>query len=391
MQREAEVQQIPFARPDITEQEIEAVVTALRSGWWTTGPKTRQFEQLFADRFGVEALAVNSATSGLHLALEACGIGPGDEVITTTYTFTATAEVVRYLGGYPVFVDVKPDSLNMDVDQIEAAISPNTKAIMPVHMAGLACDMDEIIAIAKRHNLHVIEDSAHAFPCSYKGKELGSLDTAASIYSFYATKPIATGEGGMLVTKDPTIAARARVMRLHGINRDAFDRYHDPKASWKYDVVAPGFKYNMTDVAAALGVVQFQRQPEMHGRREAISARYSQAFANLPVTLPAEPRPGDVHSRHLYILRLTDDAPVDRDQFILAMSARGIGTGVHYMPLHMLSYWRDSYELTNERFPVATDAFLRAVSIPLTSSLSDDDVDRIVDAVTSILTGRGDA
>ena len=391
MQRQVDKQQIPFARPDITEAEIDAVVTALRSGWWTTGPKTREFEKLFADRFGAEALAVNSATSGLHLALEACGIGPGDEVITTTWTFTATAEVVRYLGGYPVFVDVNEDSLNMNVDLIEAAITPKTKAIMPVHMAGLACDMDEILAIAKKHNLHVIEDAAHSFPCTYKGREVGSLDSSASIYSFYSTKPIATGEGGMVVTKNPEIAARSRVMRLHGINRDACDRYHDPKASWKYDVVAPGFKYNMTDVAAALGVVQFQRQPEMHKRREKIAAQYDESFKDLPVKLPAGPRPGDVHSRHLYILRLADDAPVNRDEFIGKMSELGIGTGVHYMPLHMLSYWRNSYELTDDRFPVATDSFPRAVSIPLTSSLSDSDVERIVAGVKSILTGRGDA
>lgn len=363
-------------------------MTALRSGWWTTGPKTREFEQLFAERFGAEALAVNSATSGLHLALEACGVGPGDEVITTTYTFTATAEVIRYLGGYPVFCDMEPDTFNIDVSKIEAAITPRTKAIMPVHMTGLACDMDPILDIAKRHNLHVIEDAAHAYPCTYKGKHIGSLDSTASVYSFYATKPIATGEGGMLVTKNPEIADRARVMRLHGINRDAFDRYHDPRASWKYDVVAPGYKYNMTDIAACLGVVQFNRQDEMHAKRERISKHYSSSFANLPVSLPVDPRPGDVHARHLYILRLNDDAPVNRDDFIYAMSMMGIGTGVHYMPLHMLSYWRDSYNLTDDMFPVATDAFKRAVSIPLTSSLSDGDVDRIVEAVQTILSGR---
>lgn len=389
MQQQAGLEFLPFARPDISEAEIEEVVSALRSGWWTTGPKTKQFEEMFSQRFGAEALAVNSATSGLHLALEACGIGPGDEVITTTYTFTATGEVVRYLGAHPVLVDIDPVTMNIDVNLIEGAITPHTKAIIPVHIAGLSCDMDPIFDIARRHNLHVIEDAAHAIPSSYKGCEIGSLGSSATVYSFYATKPIATGEGGMVVTKDPDIAARARIMRLHGINRDAFDRYRSATASWRYDVVAPGFKYNMTDLASALGIVQFNRQPEMHAKRQRIAEHYSSQFADLPVLLPAPAPPGDLHSWHLYMIRLTDDAPVDRDAFIAKMGNLGIGTSVHYTPMHMLSYWRNCYELTDDRFPVATEAFHRIVSIPIHSALTDSDVERIVDGVRISLTGRG--
>lgn len=389
MQQQAGVEFLPFARPDISEAEIDEVVSALRSGWWTTGPKTKMFEAMFASRFGGEALAVNSATSGLHLALEACGIGAGDEVITTTYTFTATGEVVRYLGAHPVLVDIDPVTMNMDVSQIEAAITPRTKAIIPVHIAGLACDMDPILEIAGRHNLHVIEDAAHAIPTSYKGREIGSLDSTATVYSFYATKPIATGEGGMIVTRNEEVAARMKIMRLHGINRDAFDRYRSASASWRYDVVAPGFKYNMTDLASALGIVQFNRQPEMHAKRQRLAEYYSERFANLPLILPAPAPAGDVHSWHLYMIRLTDDAPIDRDGFIAKMGDLGIGTSVHYTPLHMLSYWRNCYELTDDRYPVATDAFNRIVSLPLHSALSDSDVERIVEGTQISLAGRG--
>ena len=235
---------LPFALPDIGEEEIAEVVDSLRSGWVTTGPKTKRFEQEFADFLGggCEAIAVNSATAGLHLALEAIGIGAGDEVITTPYTFTATAEVVRYLGAHPVFVDIDPATLNIDVSKIEAAITPRTKAIMPVHFAGLSCDMDAIIRLARKHGLKVVEDAAHALPTRTNDKLIGTLDSDATVFSFYATKTITTGEGGMVVTRDPAIAARCRVMRLHGISRDAFDRYVSAKPSWQYEVVAPGFK-----------------------------------------------------------------------------------------------------------------------------------------------------
>jgi dTDP-4-amino-4,6-dideoxygalactose transaminase len=232
---------LPYAVPDVGEEEIAEVVESLRSGWLTTGPKTKRFENDFAEfvGHGVEAIAVNSATAGLHLALEAIGVGPDTEVITTTYTFTATAEVVRYLGAHPVFVDIDPDTLNMDVAQLEAAITPRTRAIVPVHVAGLPCDMDAILAIAKRHGLRVVEDAAHALPATWRGKLIGALDSDVTVFSFYATKTLVTGEGGMVVTHDHRIAKRCRIMRLHGIDRDAFDRYTSTRPSWYYEVVPP--------------------------------------------------------------------------------------------------------------------------------------------------------
>ncbi len=379
---------LPFALPDITEAEIEEVVDSLRSGWLTTGPKTRRFEAEFAAFLGgsVEAIAVNSATSGLHLALEACGIGPGDEVITTTYTFTATAEVIRYLGAHPVFVDIDPGTLNMDAVAVEAAIGPRTRAIMPVHIGGLPCEMATIHAIAERHGIRVVEDAAHALPATWGGRLVGTLPSDATVFSFYATKTLATGEGGMVVTTDHNIAQRCRIMRLHGIDRDAFDRYTSQVPAWYYEVVAPGFKYNMTDVAAALGLQQLRRVRAMRERREAIARRYDVAFADLPVDLPPHAPDGELHAWHLYVLRIRPEAPVDRGAFIEAMASRGIGTSVHFIPLHRQPYWRDTYGLRPEMFPKADVAFHRAVSLPIYSRMSDDDVERVVDATRDVLT-----
>jgi len=252
---------LPFALPDIGEEEIAEVMDSLRSGWLTTGPKAKRFEQDFAAFVGdgVEAIAVNSATAGLHIALEAAGIKEGDEVITTPYTFTATAEVVRYLNAHPVFVDIEPGTFNIDPAKIESAITSRTKAIIPVHFAGLACDMDRIIKIAQKHGLKVVEDAAHALPTTYKGKLIGTFDSDATVYSFYVTKTIATGEGGMVVTRNKKVSERCRVMRLHGIDRDVFNRYSSKKPSWHYEIIAPGFKYNMTDIAASLGIQQLKK------------------------------------------------------------------------------------------------------------------------------------
>src|SRR6185503_10003797 len=252
---------LPFAAPDIGEEEIAEVAACLRSGWVTTGPKARQFEDDF-NRWlggGFEVIAVNSATAGLHLALEGVGIGPGDEVITTTHTFTATAEVVRYLGADPVFVDIAPDTLCIDPERVERAISRRTRAIIPVHFGGRAAEMDVLLEIARKHGLRVIEDAAHAFPATCNGKLVGTLASDATVFSFYANKTITTGEGGMLVTRDAALAKRAQVMRLHGMSRDAFDRFTATVPSWYYEIVAPGFKYNLTDIAAALGLHQLKR------------------------------------------------------------------------------------------------------------------------------------
>ena len=379
---------LPFARPDIGPAEMDAVTAAMRSGWVTTGPKAREFEQAFVEYLGgngLEGIAVNSATAGLHLALEALGIGPGDEVIAPTLTFTATVEVARYLGADPVLVDVDPVTLNMDPTQVRAAITPRTKAIMPVHYGGLACAMDEILAIAREHGLKVVEDAAHALPTTWQGELVGQLASDVTVFSFYANKTITTGEGGMAVTRDPAVAQRMRVMRLHGMNRDAFDRFTSKTPTWYYEVVAPGFKYNMTDVAAAMGVAQLARLPGFLKRRQYLAARYHAQLAALPLTLPADAPAGDTHAWHLYVIRLRDDARLGRDDVIQALSDRGIGTSVHYVPLHRHPYWRDRYQLTPAMFPQADAAYRSMISIPLFTAMDDADQDRVIAAMHEIL------
>lgn len=378
---------LPFALPEIGEEEIDEVVASLRSGWVTTGPKAKQFEQDFSEWLGggVESISVNSATAGLHLALEALGIGPGDEVITTTHTFTATAEVIRYLGADPVFVDVCTDTLCIDPCLIERAITPRTKAIIPVHFAGLSADMGAILDIAKRHGLRVVEDAAHALPSTCGGRLIGSLESDVTVFSFYANKTITTGEGGMLVTRDASIAKRAKVMRLHGINRDAFDRFTAKVPSWYYEVVAPGFKYNLTDIAASLGIHQLKKAYRFQQKRQAIAEKYHQALKDLPLILPSDAPAGDMHSWHLYVLRLADDAKVSRDKFIEEMFNSGIGMSVHYVPLHLHPYWRDTYKLSPEMFPISQKVYETTATLPLYTRMTDDDVDRVVSAVRKIL------
>lgn len=378
---------LPFALPDIGEEEINEVLDSLRSGWLTTGPKAKRFEQEFAEFIGdgVEAIAINSATAGLHLALEAVGIGPGDEVITTPYTFTATAEVVRYLGANPVFVDIDPETFNIDPAKIEAAITSRTKAIIPVHFAGLACDMDAILSVARKRGLKVVEDAAHSLPTTYKQRLIGSLESDVTIYSFYATKTITTGEGGMVVTRNAEIAKRCRIMRLHGISRDAFDRYTSSKPSWHYEVVEPGFKYNMTDIAASLGIQQLKKAWVFQKKREEMAAKYDKAFKDLPVLLPPKAPSNDVHAWHLYVLRLKDDAPVSRERFIELMAEKGIGCSVHFIPLHLHPYWRDTYNLKPADFPNALHSYERAVSLPLYTKMTDKDQGRVISAVKAIL------
>lgn len=378
---------LPFALPDIGEAEIAEVVDSLRSGWLTTGPKAKRFEQDFAAFIGgdVESIAVNSATAGLHLALEAVGINTGDEVITTPYTFTATAEVVRYLNAHPVFVDIDQNTFNIDPAKIEKAITPRTKAIIPVHFAGLACDMERILKIARKHGLKVVEDAAHALPTTYNRKLIGTFDSDATVYSFYVTKTIATGEGGMVVLKNAKFAERCRVMRLHGINRDVFNRYSSTKPSWQYEVVAPGFKYNMTDIAASLGIQQLKKVGAFQKRRSEMAAYYDKAFIDLPVILPPKAPEGDVHAWHLYVLRLSDEVAVSRDRFIELMAEKGIGCSVHFIPLHIQPYWRDTYNLKPQDFPNALAVYEKAVSLPLYTKMSGKDHVRVVDTVRSIL------
>lgn len=380
---------IPYALPDIGEAEIDAVANAMRSGWVTTGPAARAFEQEFAARIGggVHAVGVNSATAGLHLAMEALGVGHGDEVIAPTLTFTATVEVARYLGADPRIVDVDPATLNIDPAAVEAAITPRTKAIVVVHYGGLACPMDEILALADRHGIAVIEDAAHAFPTTYRGAMIGTLRSAATIFSFYANKTMTTGEGGMIVSHDLALIERTRKMRLHGIDRDAFDRFRSNRPSWYYEVVAPGYKYNMSDMAAALGRVQLTRIDDFAAKREAIAARYDAAWADLPVILPPRPSQGDQHAWHIYALRLDWEGVVeaDRDAVIAQLFEEGIGISVHYIPLHKHPYWREKYALTPEQYPVAEKIFSTIFSVPLYTAMDESQVDRVIEAVRKVV------
>lgn len=377
---------IPFALPDIGDREVEAVAEAMRTGWVTTGPKVREFEEKFAAAISpdVIAVAVNSATSGLHLALEALGIGPGDEVLVPTWTFTATAEVVRYLGANPVLVDVERDTLNVDLADAAEKVTSRTRAIMPVHFAGHPVDPSALADFARSADLAVVEDAAHAFPAAAGGRPVGGHGSAATVYSFYATKTITTGEGGMVLTTDPALAARMRTMRLHGISRDVFDRYRSSsKGSWRYEVVAPGFKYNLPDPAAAMGLVQLERAVEMRDRRAAIAHHYLENLSDLSLSLPLNPSDDVEHAWHLFVVRTPVGA--DRDDFIEAMTAAGVGTSVHFIPLHLHPYWRDLTGVTPDQLPVASAEFERVVSLPIYPSMTDEHVERVVDAVREVM------
>ncbi|NUZ06986.1 DegT/DnrJ/EryC1/StrS family aminotransferase [Piscinibacter koreensis] len=379
---------LPFARPEIGEDEIVEVVDTLRSGWITTGAKAQRFEADFAAFLGdkaLHAIAVNSATAGLHLALEALGIGPGDDVITTTHTFTATAEVVRYLGADVKLVDIDPATLCIDPAAVERAVGPATRAILPVHYGGRAADMAPLQAIAGRHGLAIVEDAAHALPTTCGGRLVGTLDSAATVFSFYANKTITTGEGGMVVTRDAALARRMKTMRLHGMSRDAFDRFTATRPSWYYEIVAPGFKYNLTDIAAALGIHQLRRAHAFQQRRAAIAARYTAALADLPLVVPPGPADGDTHAWHLYPVRLTDEAPLDRDGLVERLYAAGIGCSVHYIPLHQQPYWRDRYGLDARDFPHSQHAYERMLSLPIYTAMRDADVERVVAALRAAL------
>lgn len=379
---------LPFALPEIGEEEIDEVVDSLRSGWITTGPKAKKFEEQFTSFLGdasLQSISVNSATSGLHLALEALGVGLGDEVVVPDYTFTATAEVVRYLGATPVFVDVDSVTLNMTASTFAAAITSKTKAVIPVHFAGLSCEMDGIIKVAKQHGVRIVEDAAHALPTYYNGNLIGTLDSDFTVFSFYANKTMTTGEGGMVVTRDTELAKRCRIMRLHGISRDAFDRYTSNKPSWFYEIVAPGFKYNMPDVAAAIGIHQLKRLPEFQVKRSKMAEFYNHEFSGLPLMLPALPGDGSKHAWHLYPVRLAPEASISRDEFIQKMADEGVGCSVHFIPLHLQPYWRDTYSLTPKMFPKAHAAYEREVSLPLYTKMTHADQLHVVSAVKKVL------
>ncbi|MEI2608568.1 MAG: DegT/DnrJ/EryC1/StrS family aminotransferase [Candidatus Promineifilaceae bacterium] len=375
---------LPFALPDIDETELAEVREALLSGWVTTGPKTRQFEAEFAAAVNAKhAIAVNSCTAAMHLALEAIGLERGDEVITTPYTFAATAEVIRYFDARPVLVDICRDDFNLNPELLEAAITPRTKAIIPIHIAGLPADLDAIQAVAQKHGLAVIEDAAHAFPTMYKGRMIGQISDF-TCFSFYATKTITTGEGGMICTDNDAWAERCRIMALHGISKDAWKRY-TAEGSWYYEIIAPGYKYNMTDVAAAMGLAQLRKAHTMWQRRREIAQVYNQAFANHPALQIPTDRPDSQHAWHLYMLRLRpDQLPLDRAQFITKLKEKNIGTSVHFIPLHLHPYYRETYGYQPDDFPMAYQEYQKEISLPIYSKMSLSDVEYVIESVLTL-------
>jgi len=367
----------------IGEEEINEVVATLRSGWITTGPKTKRFETNLAAYLGASgALALNSCTAALHTALVTLGVGPGDEVITTPLTFAASVNVIEHVGARPVLVDVEADTLNIDTALMERAITPRTKAIIPVHFAGHPVDLDPLYDAAQRRGLAVLEDAAHALAARYKGRLIGSGENPVA-FSFYATKNLTTGEGGML-TGNPEFLERARLISLHGMSRDAWKRY-DKGGKWYYEVLYPGFKYNMTDIQAALGLWQLKKLPGFEERRRAVVALYDQAFAQEDALETPVERPEVEHAWHLYVLRLRLEAlRIDRDQFIEELTNRNIGTSVHFIPIHLHPYYRDKYAFTPESYPIAYSNYRRMISLPLNVRLSDADVADVIEAVRDV-------
>jgi dTDP-4-amino-4,6-dideoxygalactose transaminase len=377
-------QRIPFFRPSIDEADIAAVTETLRSGWLTSAGNVRALEEEVEAYCGAKYVnAVNSATAAMHLALRAWGIGPGDEVITTPYTFVSTATVIVHTGAAPVFADIRWGDFNIDPEQVERAVTPRTKAIIPVHFAGEACQMDSIMDIARRHGLKVLEDAAHAIGTAYRGRMVGSIGDATA-FSFYATKNITTGEGGALATDDQELSERVRVLTLHGMSRDAWKRY-DAGGSWRYDVTDFGFKDNLTDFAAALGRSQLGRIDALMEGRTAAVQRY---FANLAdeehLELPAFDE-ANRHAWHLFVVRIRDSSPVDRDDVIRALAQRGIGTSVHFIPVHYHSVYRQLGRWQEGDFPVAERAFAGAISLPLYPAMTAAEVDTVTEALREIL------
>jgi dTDP-4-amino-4,6-dideoxygalactose transaminase len=375
---------LPFHRALIEEEEINAVVEVLQSGWLTTGPRALEFEQKFAAYVGAShAVAVNSCTAALHLALAAVGIAEGDEVIVPTMTFAASGEVVLYFKARPVLVDCHSHSFQVDPEQIERAITPRTKAIIPVHFAGCPCDMDPILDIARTHGLKVIEDAAHALPSRYMGKMVGTLGDI-TCFSFYATKTLTTGEGGMAVSEDPDYADTMRMLSLHGISKDAWKRY-SAEGSWRYGILEPGYKYNLPDLQAALGIAQLAKCDAMSGRRKAIAEFYSRQLSSSEAfEVPSVP-PGLEHSWHLYVLQLhSDRLRISRDRFIEELKGRGIGSSVHFIPLHLHPLYQDRLGYHSGQFPFAEQHFERAISLPIYPSMTFEDAGRVVEALQDI-------
>ena len=378
---------LPYCLPLIGEEEIAEVADSLRSGWVTTGPKVKRFEQEFAAYVGAKyAIAVSSCTAALHTSLAALGIGPGDEVIVPTLTFCATANVVVHLGATPVIVDVD-QNFQVSAEAVCRAITPRTKAIVPVHYAGQSCSLREILAIAATHRLPVVEDAAHAAGAEYELARIGSHGNAVC-FSFYAIKNMTTGEGGMITTNDDALAQRLRLLSLHGMSRDAWKRYTEA-GSWYYEVLEPGYKYNMTDIQAALGIHQLRRLEGFIRRRREIAAMYDSAFSNLPEILLPPRLPGRNHTFHLYPIRLQADLlELNRAEFIEELRARNIGSSVHFIPLHRHPFYRERYGCRPEQFPVCEEIYQGLLSLPLYPKMTDRDAADVIEAVRDIVAGH---
>lgn len=379
---------VPFARPAIGDAEIDEVVAVLRSGWLTTGPRVRQFEERFAAYLGVpHAVAVNSCTAGLHLALLVGAVGAGDEVVTTPLTFCATANVIVHVGARPVFADVDPVTMNLDPAAAAAAVTPRTRALLPVHFAGRPADVEAFRTLAERHGLLLVEDAAHCIEGIARGRKVGQTGDFTA-FSFYSTKNLTTGEGGMVVTRSAERAASLRIASLHGMTRDAWHRY-ERGGSAHYDVVMPGFKYNMMDIQAALGLRQLDRIEEFCARREAVWACYDEGLADLPVDRPAPVEAGSVHARHLYTV-LVDEARCgwSRDELQHALQREGIGTSIHFRALHLHTYYAERFGLRRGMFPRAEFVSDRTLSLPLSGSMTPQEAWRVVDVVRRLVGAR---
>ena len=375
---------IPFHLPTVGQEEIDLVVETMRSGWLTTGARAKQFETDFATFIGAKhAVAVNSCTAALHLALEAVGVGPGDEVIIPTMTFAATGEVVVYLNARPVLVDCDPDTLNMDPRKVEEAVTSRTKAIIPVHFGGQPCDMARLTEVAQRYGLRMIEDAAHSLPAAFAGKTIGTISDL-TCFSFYATKTITTGEGGMITTDRDDYAARMRIMSLHGLSRDAWKRY-TAEGSWRYEILHAGYKYNLTDLAAALGIVQLKRAQEFLEARTRIAQRYNDGFEDVPEIRRPTSLPDRQHAWHLYVIQLQlERLRIDRDRFLQELRTHDIGASVHFIPLHHHPFYRQQLGWDGHEFPAADAAFERILSLPMFPAMSTAQVDRVIAAVSDI-------
>lgn len=374
-----------FGAPQIGEEEITEVIESLRSGWLGTGPKVAKFEEMFREYIGVDhAIAVNSCTAGLHLAMIVAGLGPGDEVITTPMTFCATVNTIIHSGATPVLVDCNQETMLIDPQRIEDAITPRTRAIVPVHLCGRPCDMDAIMDIAERNNLLVIEDAAHAIEAEFKGRKIGAIGHLTA-FSFYVTKNVITGEGGMVTTNNQDFAEKIRIYALHGMSKDAWKRFSD-EGYKHYQVIYPGFKYNMMDIQAAIGLHQLARVDENLRRRNEIWHYYNEAFSEQPVGIPAPDEPNTVHARHLYTLMVDQDlCGISRDEFMQKLYQMNIGTGVHYFGVHLHPYYRDRFGFKPEDFPASTWISERTVSIPLSPKLTDLNVEQVINGVKRAL------